>query len=145
MKRWITLLDVIDHEDNGFLYLWQHRRWPDGRFGDRRQVKARQNIHSSTVSSLQQRFFRVITLIIRIDFHWELLSLDTQVGSFSWSLYLLGIHNYRLNVEFRTPWLTFPYVINLFSRINMFEIYQKYCFNYNNFILQRIFVGRPCL
>lgn len=40
----------------------------------------------------------------------------------SWSLYLLDIHNYRLNVEFRTTSFTFPYVINLFLRINIFEI-----------------------
>lgn len=79
-KRWITLLDVIDHEDNGFLYLLTTSsvsglgidgRWKQGRI----YIPPRCPASSSA-------FFRVITLIIRIDFHWELLSLDTQVGSF---------------------------------------------------------------
>lgn len=47
----------------------------------------------------------------------------------SWSLYLLGIYNYRLNVEFRTTSFTFPYVINLFLRvINIFEIHPEILF-----------------
>lgn len=76
-QKWITLLDVIDHEDNGFLYLWQHRPsqvWVS--------TAGESKAEYTFLHGVQWYFFRVITLIIRIDFHWELLSLDTQVGSF---------------------------------------------------------------